>query len=225
MAGDCRHRRAVVRIVGPSLAAAALVVATACSGGSGSRTPVATPGTPSATPVPPRTPVATPQVTGSHVLYAAKHYEMDIPAGWTFQPNQGTIGELQRYPTDVAFAPATGPEDPTTAVRTNIEVSCLAPDAKVTSPDQLKDQWTRYVDNLVNHQPLTEPVTEVTVAGLRAFRFRYPQDLGPRKIDQIDVVFLDATCRWLVRLVRLRNGDTSSDQQLQAVLASFKVTP
>lgn len=206
---------------------ACIVVGGASCRGDGSRS-VATPSSsPASSPTPAatRTPVPPPEITGNHVSYPAKHYALDMPEGWSFQANEGIVADLQLYPTDALFSTATGPEDPSTAVRTNVEVSCLARDPAVQGAAALKAQWFDYVDKLLNHGPLDEPIGELTVAGSPAFRFHYRLDLGARKLDQVDVVFLTSDCRWLLRLVRLRDGDTSSDQQFMDVLMSFKLLP
>jgi hypothetical protein len=196
--------------VGPcvGLLVISMLLLSGCGGGGGG-TPQASPTTSGLLP----TPATTPVISGDLFEYPERGYSVQIPQGWTAEPNFVASPSVQ---IDVFFGPLEG------SVQPNISVACQPLPQGTTAEKYFQDKMD-LIRALAGTEVEAQPVQ---VSGVDARRATYTSPgQAQAGLDKVEVYFINAHCGWSIALVVPQGQAATYDPVLDAFIGSFKLLP
>lgn len=165
------------------------------------------------------TPEATPRVfpeptiTGNRYTFPGRGYAVDIPEGWTTDPNSVAAGSLV---VDSFFS-----SEQVDGVQTNITVSCE--ENPTVSTSEYVEQRLETIRQLDARDLQRSGALEV--AGVPAEMVQYSLVREDVTVGKVDVMFVSGPCAWTISLTAAPSALEAAKTVLGQFLQSFEILP
>ncbi|HXF52252.1 MAG TPA: hypothetical protein VNM43_11280 [Dehalococcoidia bacterium] len=152
-----------------------------------------------------------PTITGNRYTFPGRGYAVDIPEGWTTDPNSVAAGSLV---VDSFFS-----SEEVDGVQTNITVSCE--ENPTVSTSEYVEQRLETIRQL-DARDLERSGT-LEVAGVPAEMVQYSLVREDVTVGKVDVMFVSGPCAWTISLTAAPSALDAAKATLNAFLSSFTI--